>query len=235
MAGFSRDVLADGVIENVQEMIRRGDGAPGEMLPSHRELAARFGVSLSTVREAMKALSLIGLVEVRPGRGTRVTPEALQVLCDMAPTQANLRRPRVAEVYEARAIIEVALTRLAAERATPADLAEIEGALAEMRATMDDDEAFVRADMRYHLAVARAGKNNVLEQFYYLTRSLLLETIRKAVALPGVKEESVALQAEILNRIKAHDLDGAQVASEHHMSYTADLLAEMSHYYEGER
>jgi len=224
MQELPRDVLTDGVIKSIQDMIWSGELTPGDLLPSQQELAARYGVGLSTIREAMKALSLVGLVEIRRGKGTRVLPDALKVLCSPGVMRATLRHVKAGKLFEARAIIEVALTRMAAERASAEDIVEIEAALGEMRATVHDDKAFSHADMRFHQALAKAAKNSVLEQLYYLTRSLLLETTQRLMAEPEVRRQTLTFLSEILLAVKARQPIQAQQASERHITYTAELL-----------
>jgi len=219
-----RNNLADSVIKSIRQMILDGEVAPGEFLPSHQELAARFGVGLSTIREAMKALAMVGLVEVRPGRGTRVLPDALNTLIPPAELKARLGTIDARRIYEARAVIEVGLTELAAERATEEDIRKIWDALKTMEATVDDDGAFVQADLDFHLAVARAGRNDLLEQFYHLSHQLLSEAIKALVSIPGVKQEAIRLQTAIAEAIERHDPEAARAASERHMVYSADLL-----------
>src|SRR5690242_2021537 len=78
--GIAQDPLTNRVIRSVQNLIWRGEIMPGESLPPQQKLAEQYGVGLSTIREAVKALSMIGLLEARPGRGTRVLPDALRIL-----------------------------------------------------------------------------------------------------------------------------------------------------------
>jgi DNA-binding FadR family transcriptional regulator len=91
-----------------------------------------------------------------------------------------------------------------------------------MTASLDDSAAFVRADMRFHLAVARASKNDVLMQTYHLIRSLLEEVVRQADELPGGKERALANHNQILAGIKQHDPQHAMAASERQIT---DALA----------
>jgi GntR family transcriptional regulator, transcriptional repressor for pyruvate dehydrogenase complex len=211
---INQDALTDQVIRKIQDLIWRGEVLPGEYLPPQHELAEQFGVGLSTIREAVKALSLIKLVDTRAGRGTRVLPDSLKILNNITLMKANLGTVEADQVLEARLTIEGALTRLAAERATDEDILEIEAAVDEMTASLEDSAAFVRADMRFHLAVARASKNDVLMQTYHLIRSLLEEVVRQADELPGGKERALANHNQILAGIKQHDPQHAMAASE---------------------
>ena len=165
----------------------------------------------------MKALSMIGLVEAHPGRGTVVLPDALKVLSSEAFARASLGDVDLEEVHEARAVIERAVTGMAAERAEPDDISEIEEALQEMQANVGKKGGvFAMADMRFHLAVARASKNQILAQLYFLTRSLLEPTVEQVNALPGVKERALHCQEEMLEAIKSRDTVRAKQAALRH-------------------
>ena len=133
-------------------MILTGDVQPGEYLPSRKELAARFGVGISTVHEAIQALNAVGLVASHPGKGTWVREDALDTLIHPAELESRMGELDARLVYEARSVIEVALTELAAQRATPEDMKRIWDALAAMEAAEQDTTAFVEADLGFHLA-----------------------------------------------------------------------------------
>ena len=166
----------------------------------------------------------MGLVESHPGKGTWVRQDALDTVFNSKDVKTRLGVLNAEQVYEARLIIEVGLTRYAAERASQNDIERIWQALHEMERGVDDDNAFVKADLEFHLAVARAGHNELLEQFYYLVRELLSEVITEMVMLPKVKEDSILLQRAIVQAIEAHDPKKAQSAAQKHMSYIEELL-----------
>lgn len=202
---LSRDRLTDAVIRAIQEMILRGEARPGDWLMPQPELAQRLGVGLSTVREAIKGLTLLGVLEPQPGRGTWVHAEAPALL-----RMLNLLRLRLPEVdlhaiYEARRLLEVELTVLAAERADERAVARIDEALQQMRQALQYDEAFMEADLNFHLAVARAAGNPLLEQFYHVTAQMMSEVNRQIAAIPGLKDTGLRLQEEILQAIRTHD------------------------------
>ena len=202
---ISRDNLTDAVIREIQEMILRGEARPGDWLMPQPELAQRLGVGLSTVREAIKGLTLLGVLEPQPGRGTWVHAEAPALL-----RMLNLLRLRLPEVdlnaiYEARRLLEVELTVLAAERADERAIGRIAEALQQMREALASDAAFIEADLNFHLAVARAAGNPLLEQFYHITAQMMSEVNRQIAAIPGLKDVGLRLQEEILQAIRAHD------------------------------
>jgi GntR family transcriptional regulator, transcriptional repressor for pyruvate dehydrogenase complex len=222
---FSRDTLVEQVARQLRQIITGGEIQPGDYLPSRKDLAARFGVGVSTIHEAVQALTAVGLLESHPGKGTWVRQDAQEALFHPAAVQTRLGELKGREICEARAIIEVALTELAARRATPDDLHKIWQALAAMRASLNDDQAFVEADVDFHIAVAQAGHNELLEQFYHLSRRLLAGTIAELVRLPSVKEDALVIQQSIAEAIQQHDAAQARRAAEEHMVIVENLLS----------
>jgi GntR family transcriptional repressor for pyruvate dehydrogenase complex len=220
---LQKSTLVRDVTGQLRRMILSGDLQPGDYLPSRKQLASQFGVGVSTVHEAIQALTAVGLVASHPGKGTWVRQDALDTLIHPAEVESRMGMLEAQQVYEARAIIEVALTELAAERATPQDVEQIWQALQAMEAAQDD-VAFVEADLEFHLAVARAGRNQLLEQFYHLSRKLLSEVIANCVRLPGVKEESIRIQHAIAQAIEARDPHLARQAALDHMAYIERLI-----------
>ena len=221
---LQRSTLVHRVTEQLHQMILSGDIQPGEYLPSRKELAARFGVGISTVHEAIQALTALGLVASHPGKGTWVREDALERLVQPAEFERRMGELDAQLVYEARSVIEVALTELAAERAMPEDMERIWNALAAMEEAGQDTVAFVEADLDFHLAVASAGKSGLLEQLYYLSRKLLSKAITDLVVQPGVREESIRIQRAIAGAIEQRDPHQARQAAQEHMEYIGRLL-----------
>lgn len=220
----SSSTLVDDVANEIRRMILTGEVEPGEFLPTRKELAEQFGVGLSTIQEAIQALSAVGMLESRPGKGTWVRQDALDVLIHPEAVRTRLGELDLRKIYEARGTIEVALTKMAARRATPEDIERIREAMERMECSMDDDGAFVEADLDFHLGVARAGKNELLEQFYHLSQKLIREAIQEMVGMSGVKQESIPYQRDILAAIDQGDPVRAEQAAVKHMAYVDELL-----------
>ena len=163
------------------------------------------------------------MVKSHPGKGTWVNEDAFKPLINPTIVSTRLGELKARQVYEARVVVEVALTKLAAERANKDDIQRISEALEAMETAQNDDE-FVEADLEFHLAVARAGHNELLEQFYHLTRSLVSQVITEMVMLPDVKRNSIRLQRSIAQAIEKSDVKEAQKAALEHMDYIESLL-----------
>lgn len=224
MAHRRRSTLVADITQELRQMIVTGKVQPGEFLPPRKDLAAQFGVGLSTVHEAIQALTAVGMVESHPGKGTWMRDDALDTLIHPAMVKTRLGELNARQVCEARFVIEVALTEFAAQRATPEDMERIWEALKAMEATVENEEAFVEADLEFHLAVAKAGHNDLLEQFYHLARKLLSEVITEMIRLPKVKEDSIHLQRAIAQAIEQRDLHQARQAALDHVMYVNHVL-----------
>jgi len=220
----SRTTLVDDVTWELRDMILRGKVQPGEFLPPRKDLAAQFGVGLSTVHEAVRALTALGLVQSHSGKGTWVRHDALDTLIHPVVVKGRLGELDAEMVYEARFTIEVALTEFAGQRATPEEIERVWDGLKAMEVAVEDEEAFVEADLQFHMAVAKAGHNDLLEQFYHVARKLLSEVITEMVRLPNVKEDSIRLQRAIAQSIEQGDPHKARQAALNHMVYVKDVL-----------
>ncbi|TMC70219.1 MAG: FadR family transcriptional regulator [Chloroflexi bacterium] len=151
-----RSRLYQGIVEQIEGLLERGDIRPGDQLPPERQLADQFQVSRASVREALRTLELLGIVETRPGGGTfvrRTTPD------DLARPLTSLmaRGHTVADVIELRGLIEPALAALAAERITAAQLAELEEIFAEQERKVVDaepwGEQWLQTNQRAHASL----------------------------------------------------------------------------------
>jgi GntR family transcriptional regulator, transcriptional repressor for pyruvate dehydrogenase complex len=223
-----RNTLVVDVVGALRHMILSGEILPGQFLPSQKELSSRFGVALSTIHEAIQVLSSAGLVQSRPGKGTWIREDALDGLIHPVEVRSRFGDLDLRMVAEARLVMETALTEFAAERASEADIICIREALEKMRATVDDETAFVAADIEFHIAVAQAGGNELLEQVYYVARGLLTEAVSEMVHSREVRLESIELQARIAEAIARHDVAAARRDVREHMGYVTSLVEKSS-------
>jgi GntR family transcriptional regulator, transcriptional repressor for pyruvate dehydrogenase complex len=222
-----KDTLVDHVTQQLRQMIMDGEIAPGEYLPSRKELAEQFGVGLSTVHAAVQALTAVGMLQSRAGKGTWVRGDALDTLIPLQVVKHRLGDLNARGLYKARTVIEVGLAELAAQRATAQELAQIWEALQAMQEAEQDDLAFVEADLSFHLAVARAGHNALLEQFYHLSRELMADVIIEMIKLPDIKPNAIRLQRAIAQAIQDRDPQAARQATIEHMAIVEHMLDEL--------
>jgi len=221
----SRSSLVDSIAQELRNMVLNGEIQPGEFFPPQKKLAERFGVGMSTVHEAIQILATLGMVESQAGKGTWVRPEALQTLIHPTTLKTRLGDMDALQVFETRTVIEVALTELAGQRATAQDVQRIKKALERMNAAIGDEEAFAEADVAFHTAVAEAGHNELLAQFYHTASKLLADLILRLVRLPDASEGSVRIEAAIAAAIERHQVDRARRLARWHMRQVGRLLS----------
>jgi GntR family transcriptional regulator, transcriptional repressor for pyruvate dehydrogenase complex len=197
--------------------------APGTRLPSERQLAQAMGVGRSAVREALKALDVLGILDVRTGDGTYLKRTSSDLLPDAIQWGLMLGQPRTRDLIEARRHIEALTARLAAERATAEQRAELAERMDAMRSAGSVPE-FVEADLAFHLTLADAAGNSVLAGVLASARALLRVWIRQAVEQAGETTSTCAEHQRVLDAVLADDPDGAAEAMAAHMAAASTRL-----------
>ena len=205
-------------VYQIHALVREGRWAPGDQIPPERELAERFRVSRTSVREALRALEMQGVIESRQGGGTFVRsadPEPL-----VAPLAAAILRGRrqLAEVLEVRELIEPAIARLAAGRATGEHLAELALLLERQRACVRDGRPFVDEDTAFHYTLARAADNHILLRLHNVILDLLRESRQSYLHVPDRPQMSLRGHEAILAAVRAQDGAAAHRASLEHIT-----------------
>lgn len=210
------------VLEEIQRLISEGELRPGDRLPSETELAERFGVGRSSIREAMRVLHLLGVIEVIQGKGTFVRqPGILPLIVDWSRiAQMDV----LADVMEARQFVEILLAQLAAERATEADLEALQAALERERRSTSDLEAEAQAGVDFHMALADAVHNQVLVLMYRTIHDLFLEIARRMRATPETARDRLQDHERILQAIRARDPEAAAQAMQEHLAKAYKIL-----------
>jgi GntR family transcriptional repressor for pyruvate dehydrogenase complex len=155
--------LYEQIVQQIEESILNGSLKTGEQLPAERELAQQFGVSRTAVREAVKALREKGLVEAFSGRGTFITNGTSQSIRQSLDRMLKIGQPEGSlQLAEVRAILEPGIAALAATRAEASHLATMREAYAVMDSKRDDPEAYIEADLDFHLSLAEAAANPII-------------------------------------------------------------------------
>lgn len=204
-----------------------GRYVPGGLLPREADIAAELGVSRTSLREAVKVLAAKGLLEPRPRVGLRVRPrEAWQMLDPMVLSwHPDLRTEPglIAQLIEARRIIEPAAAELAALRGTAADLAAIEAAFLAMRDAIPDDvTACCDADLAFHRGVITASGNVVLRGLIGTIEAALRAVFLITNQLMTTQSRALAAHGDVLERIRLRDANGARAAMERLLDHAED-------------
>jgi GntR family transcriptional repressor for pyruvate dehydrogenase complex len=185
-------------------------------MPSERQLAESFGVGRFVVREALKSLGLLGLLEVRQGDGTYVRSPDSSLLPRVVEWGLLVGEQRTSDLVETRQHLEPVTARLAAERRSEEQLRDIRGHLHGMRDAGDNDR-FVDADVAFHLSIAAATGNTVLSNMLASISSLLNVWIRNVIEAAESTEPSYREHVPIYDAIADRDSDGAAEAMRLHM------------------
>ena len=200
------------------------DSKPGDRLPTEQELCIQLGVGRSTLREAVRALSFIGAVKTRQGSGTYIrTPEqgSMERLLGLALV---LRRSTIQEIVEMRRVLEVEAARLAALNHSEDERRNLQETMEKMRTAAREIPRAADYDLQYHVLIARASHNGVLEYLINGMRALLQVWMNYAVNAESVVDEILVEHNRILSAIFDRDSDLAAAAMSAHLKKAADRL-----------
>jgi GntR family transcriptional regulator, transcriptional repressor for pyruvate dehydrogenase complex len=213
----TRDALPDQIAARVIELITERHLKAGDRLPPERELAQAMGVSRSSLREALRALSLLGVTEMRQGDGTYLTaldPEALMRPFGLV---LALSDGQLQELFEARRVIEPGLAALAAERIDESTLEALRTCVHDSAAAVPDEDAFMRIDLQLHGLIARAASNSILWHVIGSISGMGIASRRRTNPLPGLREQSVEDHRAIVAALEARDPEAAAAAMLRHL------------------
>jgi GntR family transcriptional regulator, transcriptional repressor for pyruvate dehydrogenase complex len=160
---IKRAGVTDQAIESILDLVRRGVLRPGDRLPPQRKLVSQMGLSQTAVREALRALATIGVIETRPGYGTFVRSISPEMLVQPESLFFVLERETLLHALDVRMILEVEAIALAAQRATADDLKALETTLQQIeQAVSSGEKSAFRYSPHFHLAIAKATHNPIL-------------------------------------------------------------------------
>lgn len=236
--------LSQIVFDQLLAKIRGGVFRPGDRLPGEYELMQQLGVGRSSVREAMRGLVVLGLVETKAGRGAVVLARSSGSSARLAlQTDRSLQRWAILDLLEVREGLEGMAAQLTAERATPDDLAAIERAEKAVEARIAAGRHYFRANVEFHLAIARASHNNLLtDTLRYLLRDIRLHrerSVRDAVSASGgeiaghtdvlddmhqTNPSTVIEHQAILRAVRQRSAGEARQAMVEHIQHSAKLI-----------
>ncbi|MCS7462374.1 FadR family transcriptional regulator [Paenibacillus doosanensis] len=219
------EVIAD----QIKEQIVSGALQPGQKLPSAKELSERFQVGRSTVREALSALKAMGLVEIHQGEGSYVRSIEAQDVDLPVFDSLLMSRETVMELIEARKALEISNAALAAEKRNDQDIAKFEAVLSKMEDFLGNEEEGERSDMMFHLTLAQATHNSIMERMIDSISTQMQAAIRETRRLQMYSSKTVSRQLlkehrAIYEAILKGDPAAAQDAMRHHLFHVEQVL-----------
>jgi GntR family transcriptional repressor for pyruvate dehydrogenase complex len=209
--------VTDDAITSIRHMILTGELAPGDRLPPEADLAANLGLSRTSLREAVRALTVLGVIDTRQGDGSYITGLGPELLLGALGLTVDLQREdAIPDLIAVRRILEPAATALAATRVTAVDLEQIRSYI---RSDLDQVGEYIELDWEFHHAIARAAGNPLLS---VLLDGLAVPTVRMRVwrgqTLPGILDRTLEEHRLIADALDAHDADLAYAAATVHVA-----------------
>ena len=211
--------LSDEIVFQIKEMIADGRLKPNQKLPTEQELCKAFSVGRTTVREALMALTALGLVK-RNKHNSYVTDVAEHPLREFY-LQLMTDHYDVSQLYEARLMLEGLVARLACQRGSEEQLQQLEALNRQMQS--NDVEEYIRADIAYHNLIMLAADNRVLYEMYQVIRLLLEKSQREIAQQEEVRATSRAQHREIWEALKKRDGDAAMSRMNQHIRSMIEL------------
>lgn len=205
------------VVGHVEALIARGRLRPGDRLPPERELALHVGVSRPSVRAGLRWLTAMGVVRARQGSGTFITDGPPRIEPDSLGMLAILHRFSRDEMFEARRVLEVGIAGLAALRATGEQLAAMADEVAGLFGSLQEPQAFLLHDVRFHRAVAVGSGNPVLGALVELVSVLVYDRRRLTIERAQDLKESAEMHRRIYAAIRQKDAHKARREMEYHL------------------
>ena len=216
--------VKDQTLEQLKKYILSGVLRPGERLPSERALAEALGVGRYSVREALKVLQAVGLVEPRIGEGTFLTANTGASFGRILGLSLATWGGTIMELLDARKMIEVESARAAAQRATPQQLARIERELQRMQDNMRCAPTYLKADMNFHRRIGEASQNAIISQFVCNLIDLLEEALGEthSDSLPALAEGG-STHLDIYTAIARRDYQAASDLMRQHIQFSSEV------------
>jgi GntR family transcriptional repressor for pyruvate dehydrogenase complex len=218
----SRTTISDEIIKQIMGLIERGDLQPGQRLPSERELCVRFGIGRSSLREALRCLSIVGVLQARVGNGTTVAVDSGKFLGKVLQWQMIAERHDIEKLMEVRIALESLTAGNVALNSTAEDIESLNSLLDKMKAAVDDQRRFLALDVEFHLALARASGNPLALDLITMIRDQLAKRLSRMLQLPNARPLSLDEHIRIVRRIEARDPEGARKAMYTHIQAALD-------------
>ena len=222
--------VAEEVADRVRTLILDGTFPQGQPLPSERVLTERFGVSRGSIRDALRMLETIGLIETQHGRGT--FPRELTVDRLVAPlaSMMTFQHDLQDELMDVRRMFEPAVARAAATRATDEDFAELQRILDAQQRKLKKGQSAIVEDTAFHAALARSTRNRVVVSLMATLNDLLVESRKLTLKQKGRPAKSIEGHEAVVAALRRRDAEGAAQAMHRHIDQIADLQVHASEF-----
>lgn len=199
------------------DLISRGELKPGDHLPSERELCKDFGASRSSLREALRCLSIVGVLNARVGEGTSVAEDGEKFLRKIIEWRLITERHDIENLLEVRMALEGVSAANTASQATPEQVEKLRKLITRMQNALDEEKVFAALDLEFHIALAEASGNTLVSDLIALVRGQLLKALHKVLVVPHALPAALMEHTAIFEAIEQRDSEGARGAMQAHL------------------
>jgi len=215
--------VAEEVADRIRVLMLDGTFPPGQPIPSERHLAERFGVSRGSIRDALRTLETIGLIETRHGQGTFARELSVDRLVAPLASVMAYRSDLQDELMDVRRMFEPAVARVAAPRATKEDLDDLQRILDTQRQKLKTSQSAIVEDTAFHAILARSTRNRVVMSIMATLNDLLVESRTHSLEQKGRPARSMDGHEAVVAALRRQDAEGAYQAMYNHIDQIANL------------
>ncbi|WP_079213108.1 transcriptional regulator NanR [Brucella pituitosa] len=227
MEPIVRRKLSDEVFDRLENMITSGELTPGDEMPSERVLMERFGVGRPAIREAMQSLAKMGLVSISHGERAKVLKLTARSILQQVDPTAKIMLAQSMDTLEhlksARIFFERGIAREAALKASDKDVAELRAIVERQRDSLGDADAFISADMEFHIRIAKISGNPIFVAVSESMLAWLREYHTHMLIWTGKEKYTLVEHEEIVDKLAVKDVDGAEAAMLNHLERSRAL------------
>jgi GntR family transcriptional repressor for pyruvate dehydrogenase complex len=222
---IKRNTTAELVIEKILDMIKNGSLRVEDRLPPAPRLMEIFGVGRSSIREAVRALSVLGYLEILPGKGTFIKERGLPGDLLDSGLKEVLESGTIFDIMEARDCLEYKCAQLAAERVDPVQVKKMRKAVQKMEDVDASLESISRADLEFHLLLAEASGNDVIwEMMKLLIQKMEVFAGKFWATLPSAREQAVSTASQVITSVSKGESQKAAESMKEHLELVTERL-----------
>lgn len=209
--------ISEEIAKQIMDLISRGELKPGDHLPSERELCKDFGASRSSLREALRCLSIVGVLNARVGEGTSVAEDGEKFLRKIIEWRLITEKHDIENLLEVRIALEGVSAANTARNATAEQIENLRKLINKMQNLLDDEKSFAALDLEFHVAIANASGNTLVSDLIELVRTQLVKALHKVLVVPHALPLTYKEHRAIFEAIERHDPDTAREAMQAHL------------------
>ena len=221
---IQRTTLTEAAFEQLISLVVNGEWKPGDRIPPERDLCQQLRIARASLREALKAMELIGMLNSRVGDGTFICPRSEFLSRPLLWAFTGMDHDELQDIMESRMIIEENIAGLAAERATEEQIAHIGEVLQLMRDSIARNESILEADMAFHLAVSVAAQNTLLLTAARLLRNMMRQAIYHKLLIPDIERSVLKDHVAIYKAIQRRSPQAARRAMRAHLDEAMEQI-----------